>query len=126
MSVVGIGTDIIEIARLEKMSAKTLDKLAQRVLVELEYKTFQNHNFPITYLAKRWAAKEAAVKALGTGIAAGISFQQVEIESLPSGQPQLIFTGEALLTAQRIGAKTFHVSLSDEKAYATAFVVLSS
>ena len=125
MSVVGIGTDIIDITRLEKMSEKALDKLAQRVLTPNEHTQYQSLKFQLPYLAKRWAGKEAAVKALGTGIASGVSFQQVEITSLESGQPQLNFSDKALITAQTLGAQSYHISLSDEKAYATAFVVLS-
>lgn len=125
MSVVGIGTDIVDITRLEKMADKALDKLAQRVLTLQEYKKYQSLKFPLPYLAKRWAGKEAAVKALGTGIASGVSFQHVEITSLDSGQPQLTFSDKALSVAQSLGANSYHISLSDEKKYATAFVVLS-
>ncbi|MFT5294441.1 MAG: holo-[acyl-carrier protein] synthase, partial [Colwellia sp.] len=78
------------------------------------------------YLAKRWAGKEAASKALGTGIANGVSFQHFEIISLPSGQPKLILNSRAEELAIALGAKTWLISLSDETLYATAFVVLSS
>ena len=125
MSVIGIGTDIVDITRLKKMSEKALEKLAQRVLTGQEYQHYQSLKFQLPYLAKRWAGKEAAVKALGTGIASGVSFQHVEITSLESGQPQLHFSDKALQIAQSLGAKRYHISLSDEAVYATAFVVLS-
>ncbi len=125
MSVVGIGTDIVEIARLEQMPQAALAKLALRVLTPSEQEQYQQLKHPIPYLAKRWAGKEAAAKALGTGIAAGVSFQHIEIQSLASGQPILVFTDVALAKAQALQGKSWHISLSDEKTYATAFVVIS-
>ena len=126
MSVVGIGTDIIEISRIEKMADKIRDRLALRVLTPLEYEKYQSLKNPALHLAKRWAGKEAASKALGTGIANGVSFQHFEIKTLASGQPQLILTERAEELAIALGAKTWHISLSDEALYATAFVVLSA
>ncbi|MFB0980513.1 MAG: holo-ACP synthase [Alteromonadaceae bacterium] len=126
MSVVGIGTDIIEISRIENMSIKVRDKLALRVLTPIEHQKYQSLANPSLYLAKRWAGKEAASKALGTGIANGVSFQHFEIKSLASGQPQLLLSSRAEELAITLGAKTWHISLSDEALYATAFVVLSA
>lgn len=125
MSVVGIGNDIVAINRLRDMPASSLAKLAHRVLTPEEHKRFELSKFPESFLAKRWAGKEAAVKALGTGIAEGVSFQHVHINRLSSGQPVLVFSDKALKVAQALGAQTFHISLSDEEEYATAFVVLS-
>lgn len=126
MSVVGIGTDIIEINRIGEMSEKMREKLAIRVLTPTEYKRYQSITQPERYLAKRWAAKEAVSKALGTGIANGVSFQHIEIESLASGQPNVLLTDKALELAKQMGASNWHISLSDEVNYATAFVVLSN
>jgi len=125
MSVVGIGTDILEIARLSKMSDAVREKLSRRLLTENEYQKYQQLSFQVPFLAKRWAGKEAAAKALGTGIADGVSFQQIEIVSQESGKPTLELTGRALELAIALGAHQWHISLSDEKNYATAFVVLS-
>ena len=125
MSVVGIGTDIIEIARIAKMQDGAREKLAQRVLTENELARYQALNYSAAFLAKRWAAKEAASKALGRGIADGISFQHFEINSLVSGQPILSLTDRALTVATELGATAWHISIADEKDYATAFVVLS-
>jgi len=126
MSVVGIGTDIIEISRIENMSEKMRDKLAHRVLIPVEYEKYKSLKNPALFLAKRWAGKEAASKALGTGIASGVSFQHIEITSLSSGQPQLKLTERAQEIAVELGAQSWLISLSDETLYATAFVVLSS
>ncbi|TLU59915.1 holo-ACP synthase [Thalassotalea litorea] len=125
MSVVGIGNDLIEIARISKMQERAREKLALRILTESELRVFTEHNYPERFLAKRWAAKEAAAKALGTGIADGVSFQHIEISNLENGQPQLAFNGRALELAQKLKANSFHISLSDEEHYAIAFVVLS-
>jgi len=134
MPVVGIGTDIIEINRITAMTDNTCDRLAKRILTPDEYQYFcslllnANDLSPsraVRYLAKRWAGKEAAAKALGTGIACGISFQQIEIVSLESGQPTLVLSGKALEVARAKKATCWHISLADEALYATAFVTLS-
>lgn len=125
MFVLGIGTDIVDITRLEKMSDVVRAKLARRVLTDAEYEHYSNIKFPIPYLAKRWAGKEAAAKALGTGIAEGVSFQHFSITSLNSGQPILNLSDRALERAQQMNASSWHISLSDEVQYAVAFVVLS-
>lgn len=125
MSVIGIGTDIIEISRIVNMADLAKEKLAKRVLTASEYQRYLNINTKDAFLAKRWAGKEAAAKALGTGIASGVSFQHIEICSLANGKPTLVLSDKALFLAQEQGATQWHVSLSDEKSYATAFVVLS-
>lgn len=125
MSVVGIGSDIIEISRLAKLSDSALAKLAKRVLTPRELVIFNEKKFKLPFLAKRWAGKEAASKALGTGIAAGVSFQHFDIVSLTSGQPLLELSDVALDKAKALGASHWHISLSDEREHALAFVVLS-
>jgi len=130
MSIVGIGTDIVEISRIATMPDTTRERLEKRVLTPNEYQHFcamslNSGNNAIRYLAKRWAGKEAAAKALGTGIANGVSFQHIEIKSLESGQPVLKLSGRALDIAQSQKANYWHISLADEKLYATAFVTLS-
>jgi holo-[acyl-carrier protein] synthase len=128
MSVVGIGTDIIDINRIIKMNDAVRAKLALRVLTSIElaqYQQLERLNSQ-RFLAKRWAAKEAAAKALGTGIAQGVSFQHIHISNLPSGQPQLAFSDIALTKASALGVHHCWLSIADEKDYATAFVVLSA
>ncbi|WP_286262533.1 holo-ACP synthase [Thalassotalea atypica] len=126
MSVVGVGTDIVDISRIENMREPALSKLARRVLTDAELAHYQTIKYAYRFLAKRWAAKEAASKALGTGIAAGVSFQHFEIQSLPSGQPKLHLSGKALELVSELGANSWHISISDESNFATAFVVLSN
>lgn len=125
MSVIGIGTDIVDIRRIAKMSDSAQQRLAVRILTSNEYQHYLTLKQPERFLAKRWAGKEAAAKALGTGIANGVSFQHFNIVSLASGQPTLELSLQALTLAEALGANTWHISLSDEIKYATAFVVLS-
>lgn len=121
----GIGTDIVDIRRIAKMSENAQQRLAKRVLTTPEYQHYLTLKQPERFLAKRWAGKEAAAKALGTGIANGVSFQHFDIVSLVSGQPTLVLSAKALTLAESLGANTWHISLSDEAKYATAFVILS-
>lgn len=126
MSVIGIGTDIIDIERIESMAEKAKLRLAQRILTDDEMNTYQLNKQPNRYLAKRWSAKEATAKALGTGIADGVSFQHIKISSKSTGQPMLHLSDRALEIATKLGATTWFISISDEAKYATAFVVLSN
>lgn len=125
MPIMGLGTDVVEIARIANQLERS-DRLAKRVLTDAELSTFNQHRFPERFLAKRFAAKEAAVKALGTGIGNGVSFQNVEVINLSSGQPTLLFSGKfAELCKQRNINHSF-ISISDEQHYAMATVVLES
>lgn len=121
MAILGLGTDIVEIARVEKAFSV---RFAQRVLTEHELSIMQNSNEPARYLAKRWSAKEAAAKALGTGIGRGISFQHFEVTNNELGAPLLQLTGPALVLAEQKGVTSFNISISDEVNYAVATVIL--
>lgn len=125
MAIVGIGTDIVQINRVERQLVKS-DRLAVRVLTENELAAFRKHNFPERFLAKRFAAKEAAVKAIGNGIGNGVSFQHVEVTHLEHGQPTLVFYGEMRNLCELRGVTHSHISISDEQDYAVATVVLES
>ncbi|WP_340680304.1 holo-ACP synthase [Paraglaciecola sp.] len=125
MAIIGLGTDIVEIERIEIQLKKSL-RLAQRVLTENELLTFNQHKFPARFLAKRFAAKEAAVKALGIGIGNGVSFQHVEVVNLASGQPTLQFYGKFAELCEQSGVTKSFISISDEQRYALATVVLET
>lgn len=122
--ILGIGTDIVALARIEKILTEKGDALARRVLTDSEFCRFQSHHNPAAYLAKRFAAKEAMVKALGTGFAKGIGFKQIETVNTPLGAPQMRLQGKALEHAEALGVKSVHLSLSDEKDNVIAFVVI--
>ena len=120
----GVGTDVVEIGRIEKALARWGERFAERVLCAPELKRFRSHRQPVAYLAKRFAAKEAFTKALGTGIKAPANWHGMWVANLPSGTPEMQFT-EALknLLAQR-GVSRAHLSLSDERGIAVATVIL--
>jgi holo-[acyl-carrier protein] synthase len=120
----GVGTDIVEIARVARVLTRYGERFAERILCPPELVRFRVHRNPEAYLAKRFAAKEAFTKALGTGIHAPANWHGVWVVNLRTGQPALEFTAAlaALLRARGIGHA--HVSLSDEREFASATVIL--
>ncbi|ODP95553.1 MULTISPECIES: holo-ACP synthase [Salinivibrio] len=123
MAILGVGTDIVEIARIEAALSRSA-RFADRILTEPEQAQMAATQQPGRYLAKRFAAKEAAAKALGTGIAQGVSFQDFTVSNQPSGQPVLTLSGKAQQLAIARGVSHCWLTLSDEKAYAVAHVIL--
>ena len=122
----GIGTDIVDIERIQAIILKNRDGFMKRVLTEHEQALFANKAYSAAFLAKRFAAKEAAVKALGIGIGNGISFQDVEVHNLPSGQPFLRFYAKFAQICEQRNITSSHISISDEQQYAVATVILES
>ncbi len=123
--VMSIGTDIVSTARIEAALERTGRKFAQRILTEFEMVQFDAVSHKAAFLAKRFAAKEAAAKALGTGIGRGISWQQMHIEHDELGAPKLILSGAAAQRQIDLGSQKAHLSIADELDQALAFVVLS-
>lgn len=121
--IVGIGTDIVEIQRIARLWEKRGERFASRVLSEAEMSELQRHAHPERLLAKRWAAKEAIAKALGTGFTQGVSFNDMTIGHTDSGQPEVRLKGAANKVAADLGIAGWSISLSDENHYAVAFVV---
>lgn len=121
----GIGTDIVEIGRMRQALERS-PRLPQRILTAAELDDFHHSSDPAVFLAKRFAAKEAAVKALGTGIGRGISWQHFEVRHDPLGRPLLAVTGAALDKARQEGILHWHLSCSDEQNQVVAFVVAES
>ncbi|SJZ88122.1 Holo-[acyl-carrier protein] synthase [Vibrio cincinnatiensis] len=126
MAIIGLGTDITEIVRIEKALSRSGDAFAARILTPEELVIFQVLKQKARYLAKRFAAKEAASKALGTGIAHGVSFQDFQINNDVNGKPLLILSGKAAEFATAAQVTSIHLSLSDERHYALATVILES
>jgi holo-[acyl-carrier protein] synthase len=122
--IIGIGTDLVEIPRIEQALARHGERFARKILVPHELERFSAHRKPAAYLAKRFAAKEAFSKAMGTGIRFPVNWQNVSVANLPSGKPCLRFSVALadLLATRRICE--VHVSLTDERAVAAAFVIL--
>ncbi|MGL9757598.1 MAG: holo-[acyl-carrier-protein] synthase [Wolbachia sp.] len=118
----GIGTDIVYIPRilriLQKYGGKFLNKVYTKKEIELSRK-YNSHEMQAKYFAKRFAAKEAFVKALGTGFSQGIIMKDIEIYSDIRKKPHLTITKDFISKDYKI-----HLSLSDDQDYATAFVVI--
>ena len=125
MPIVGLGTDIVQIERLSQQ-IESSDRLAERIINPVEWQEFSQSNSPARFLAKRFAAKEAAVKALGTGIGNGISWQHIEVGHDELGKPLLTFNGYFAELCQQRNIQSSHVSISDEADYAVATVILES
>jgi holo-[acyl-carrier protein] synthase len=120
----GLGTDVVEIGRIEKALERFGERFARRILCEPELRRFVAHRLPASYLAKRFAAKEAFTKALGTGIRAPANWHGVWVANLKSGKPVLQFTPELEKLLQERKIVHTHLSLSDEKGVAFATVIL--
>jgi holo-[acyl-carrier protein] synthase len=120
----GVGTDVVEIGRIEKALKRFGERFAKRVLCEPELARFRKHRLPANYLAKRFAAKEAFTKALGTGIRAPANWHGVWVRNLTSGKPVLEFSDPLKALLHKKGVTHSHLSLSDEKGVAFATVIL--
>ncbi|MDX5628499.1 MULTISPECIES: holo-ACP synthase [unclassified Brenneria] len=126
MAILGLGTDIVEIARIESVIERSGERLARRILTENEWAQYQQHQQPVRFLAKRFAVKEAAAKAFGTGIRNGLAFAQFEVFNDELGKPSLRFFAKASELATHLGVKHVHVTLADERRYACATVIIES
>ncbi|QCI15936.1 holo-ACP synthase [Buchnera aphidicola] len=126
MSIIGIGTDIVEILRIKKIFFNYGDKFIKKILSLEERNQYILSKNSIYFLAKKFAAKEAASKALGTGINHGIRFNELEFYNNKLGKPKLRFLKNALKKSIKIKCKFVHVSISDEKLYTCALVILES
>lgn len=119
----GIGTDLVATGRIEKVLERRGDAFARRVLRPTELALFRGAPVPAAYLAKRFAAKEAASKALGTGIGQ-VSWQDIEVLNNDLGKPLLNLYGNAARRMAELGAERAWLSLSDEGDMVIAFVVI--
>ena len=120
----GVGTDIVEVARIEKALARFGERFAKRILCPPELKRFESHKQKANYLAKRFAAKEAFTKALGTGIRAPANWHGVWVKNLPSGKPVLEFSAPLQDLLRKRNIQNHHLSLADERGIAVATVIL--
>jgi holo-[acyl-carrier protein] synthase len=122
--IIGIGTDLVRVARLEEGLARFGEAFARRILGEAEWAEFGRESRPAAFLAKRFAAKEAAAKALGTGFRGGMRLCDIVVIHEEAGRPGLRYGGIAAQRVREMGVSASHLSLSDERDYALAFVVL--
>ena len=122
----GIGTDIVNIDRIAKIYQKDRERFIRKILSESEQSIISKiklESRQIEYLAKRFAGKEAVSKALGTGIADGLSFADIEILNNDKGQPYVRINNEDILSDE-IKQSQIKISLSDDAPFAVAFVVI--
>ncbi len=120
----GIGTDIVEVARIQSSIDQFGDDFAKRILAESEFKSYQASNIKSRFLAKRFAAKEAFSKALGTGLREPATFQNIAVSHDALGKPELELAAALREFVKTKNIKHMHISISDEKNLATAFVIL--
>ncbi len=125
MTLIGIGTDIVEIARIARLLVGHPERFVARVLHPNELATFATVPNQAAWLAKRFATKEAVAKALGTGIGQYAHLTGIETRHAPNGKPEIHLHGVTKETAERLGVQRVEVSLADERDYAVAFVILT-
>ncbi|MFP4304716.1 holo-ACP synthase [Rhodosalinus sp.] len=128
--ILGIGTDLANIERIERTLARFGDRFRNRVFTETEQKKAERRRDTAGTYAKRWAAKEACSKALGTGLRMGIAWRDMHVTNMTTGQPVMHVTGWA---ARRLAELTpegheavIHVTLTDDHPWAQAFVVIEA
>jgi holo-[acyl-carrier protein] synthase len=128
--IIGIGNDICDIRRIEAVLRDYPERFVMRCFTETERRRAQRRVTQAATYAKRFAAKEACAKALGTGMRRGVFWRDMGVVNLPSGQPTLRLTGGALQRLQTVTPPgcgvIIHLSLSDEYPYAQAFVVIEA
>lgn len=122
--IIGIGIDIVEIARIEEAIRDRGQRFVDRVFTPAEIAECDSKATRIASLAARFAAKEAAMKALGTGWAGGLAWRDIEVICEPGGRPSVRFHGRAAEVFRELGGRTAHVSLSHAGDLAAAQVVI--
>lgn len=128
--IIGIGNDLIDIRRIEAVIQRRGKKFLDRVFTAQEQERADSRAHPLASYAKMFAAKEACIKALGTGLAKGVTWHNIEVSRDQWSPPKIVLTGRALehfrgsIPLDKAGY--IHVSMTDEPPYAQAFVVLSA
>ena len=126
MGIYGIGTDIVKIERIEKLWQEHGISFAKKILTADELLEFaQETRAQVGFLAKRFAAKEAVAKALGTGFRDAVLLKQIGIASNELGKPSIVLYGSTKDYVASLGNLDLHVSLADEQEYVVAFVIIS-
>jgi holo-[acyl-carrier protein] synthase len=125
--IIGVGTDICRLIRIEQLlKGSKKDHFLSKTYTEEEIENLPKGKNDVSYCAGRWAAKEAISKCLGTGFGAKCRWLDINIRKLPSGAPEVHLSGTTKETADKLGIKNFHLSISHEKEYAIAFAVAES
>ena len=128
--IIGIGADLTNITRIQRTLDRFGSRFRDRVFTRIEKEKADRKKSPTETFAKRWAAKEACSKALGTGLRMGIAWKEMEVTNLSTGQPQMNVTGSAKKRLDEITPTGFrpviHVTLTDDHPWAQAFIVIEA
>lgn len=120
--ILGIGIDLVQISRLERVLSGHREAFMRRIYTPREQEQAASRRDPLPFLAGRWAVKEAVSKALGTGIGEQCFFTDIEAIR-GDGAPKVVLAGAAAETARRIGVTSWHLSITHEQEYASAFTI---
>ncbi len=120
----GIGSDVVEVRRIERSLERFGERFVERLLLPAERELYAGAKRPVRFLAMRFAAKEAIVKALGTGFAHGVWIRDVGITSNPWGRPEVIWSPRGARRARDLGVGEAHITLTDEAGLVVAMAVL--
>jgi len=120
----GLGIDLVAVSRIEEAARRHGERFLKRIMTEGEVAYCARHPEPAKHWAARFAAKEAGMKALGTGWAGGVTFKSIEVVNLGSGQPTLVLHGGSAERATAMGVTHAHVSITHDGGFAMACVVL--
>ena len=124
--IIGIGVDIAEIARVDRLREKFGERFAQRILTADELLEYRRRKNSSNYLASRFAVKEAVAKAFGTGIGKHLGFHSMQIDNNANGKPELRFMPDASELVKHRQVRNALISLSDERHYVVAMALLES
>ena len=124
--ILGVGIDLIEVARVEHSIERFGERFLRRVLLESEIRYCLAHKRPGPHVAARFAAKEAVSKAFGTGIGGQLGWHDIEVERKESGEPFVTLRDKACELMKARGAQKLHLTLSHTEHHATAFVILEA
>ncbi|MCK4379209.1 MAG: holo-ACP synthase [Deltaproteobacteria bacterium] len=124
-TVKGIGTDIVKISRVEELVSRYGDRFLKRLFLPAEISYCQPKKRPAIHFAARFAAKEAMLKALGTGLSQGISWKDMEVCRQPGAAPEFSFSGRVAELCRKRGITGSLISLSHEQEFALAFVIIT-
>ena len=128
--IIGIGSDLIDIRRVEKSLERFGERFVKRCFTDIEQAKSERRKNRAASYAKRFAAKEACSKALGTGLANGVFWKDMGVVNLPGGKPTMLLTGgaaEKLAELMPAGHEAFiHLTITDEHPYAQAFVIIEA
>ncbi len=120
----GVGTDILELARIQETYNRFGEHFVHRILMDEERELFRRSKWPVRFLAMHFAAKEATVKAMGTGFSHGMWIRDVGIVNNDWGRPEIIWSGRGQDVCDELGIGGGHVSLSDDAGLILAFAVV--